>query len=79
MITGVRVRLDRLEFAGVCGVGTQTIKEAEPDACAAPRNDGFVVEFEIAAAGRHFLRVEACVAGGGWSTFVSCPIWTTGG
>ncbi len=79
MITGVRVRLDRREFAGEYGVGTQTIAGAEPDAFAAPRNDGFVVEFEIEAAGRHFLRIEARVAGGGWSTFVSCPVWTTGG
>jgi SAM-dependent methyltransferase len=77
-ITAVRVRLDRREFAGVFGADTKSIAGAEPDGFAESRKDGFVVDFEIPAAGRHFLRIEACVAGGGWSTFVSCPIWTSG-
>jgi len=76
-ITGVRVRLDRHEFVGVYGVATTTVTGAEPDMCAAPRMDGFVVDFEIQGAGRHFLRLEANIAGAGWSTFLSCPIWAS--
>lgn len=76
-IAGIRVRLGDREFAGTYGVETKGIAGAEPDEFAVSRKDGFVVDFEIPAGGRHFLRIEANVSGGGWSTFVSCPVWTT--
>jgi len=76
-ISGVRVRLNELEFPAAYPIDTASMARASLDSFAQSRMDGFSVEFEVPPGGRHFLRIEANVTGKGWSTFVSCPIWTS--
>jgi SAM-dependent methyltransferase len=75
-IVGVRIRLNEAIYVGDYGVSTRTIAQAQHCTFEEARSDGFVLKFNLGAAGRHFLRLEANIMGKGWCTFLSCPIWT---
>jgi len=72
-ITAVRVRIDDLEFQGVCGLEEPEVLKAHPTLSPEVR-PGFEVEFSLLP-GRQMLSLEVCLDHREWRSVLLAPIW----